>query len=1254
MSRLFRRTEVQVSAIFAIAAILWLLASQILPLTVATGLVFVAIMTLVMFVILRAETRRVPAVEAPVAAPATPESASDARPFPFPATVLETIFDALVATDTDFRIISWNRAAEQIYGWSAPEVIGRQLQDVIPTRSESPRDLVNIRRQLRDTGSWQGESIQMRKDGSEICVFGSITLLENDDGSPQGYFTLVHDITERKRTAQILKHKYEEEIELQRYLKALHEITIELAQIDQSDAFYRRAVELGLERLSFDRFALFLYDPNDQAAVGTYGTDLQGRITDEHHLRIRPSPTSNFTQALHRVERLNFRENVPLFSNLEVVEHGWNAAAVLWNGKENLGWIVADNGIHHKPASKPLLDALSLYSLTIGTLLARTRTSDALRESEEKFRLLVEEAPQAVIISDDDGVISLVNAEAEKVFGYDRAELVGQSVELLVPAALRSQHERYRHSFGDGKRPHGVKPGLPALRKDGSIFPADIFLSAVKTRDSRLVMSFVQDITERMRAEQAIRDSESRYRLLAENISDVVMRTSPDDHYLYISPSCRTILGYEPEELIGHSIYEFVHPDDAQIIRIAQHRFIEGIAPPSSLTYRRRHKDGGYIWVETICQAIYSETTGEVLEFVASLRDVTVRKLAEGALQASEARFRLLAENIGDVVMRLTVAGSFSYVSPSARVVLGYEPQEMLGTLAASYIHPSDLSALQDGYRRLLDKDALPTIYTYRQRHKDGHYLWVEATGQPVQTSETGEVVEFVASLRDVTERKQAEEALRTSEARFRLLAENISDVVMRTTAKGEYTYVSPSSRRVLGYEQEELLGQSAFSFVHPDDLDRIADNYRTLVQTGSVPPLLSYRKRHKDGHYLWVETSGQPVYSETTGEILEFITSLRDVTERQRAEAALRTSEARFRSVIEAAPDYILLLDPLGIIRLANSTALRDSGYTQDEMIGHEITDFMTAESRQEFNDERLQLLQTGSDRRLKQLVRKDGSLLSMECSTSVIYSENGQPQSLIVVMHDISQHLRAEAALRRALEREKELGDLKTRFISVASHEFRTPLATILSSSELLATYRHRMDERQIEHKLTGMTEQVKYLTDIIEDVLDLARMQTKRTEFRPSELDFDALCRGVISEFQARTDVQHEIAYTCDHLPVTLVLDKRLIRQVINNLVSNAVKYSLPGTTISITIRHSDDQVILSVRDQGIGIPESDIKHLFEPFHRARNVGTIPGTGLGLSITKQAVEMHGGAIEIESQVGVGTSISICLPQQTTISES
>ncbi len=322
--------------------------------------------------------------------------------------------------------------------------------------------------------------------------------------------------------------------------------------------------------------------------------------------------------------------------------------------------------------------------------------------------------------------------------------------------------------------------------------------------------------------------------------------------------------------------------------------------------------------------------------------------------------------------------------------------------------------------------------------------------------------------------------------------------------------------------------------------------------------------------------------------------------------------------------------------------------GFTRQELIGRSIETLVPEAFRHNHPARRRAYLAQPEPRRVGALEltarRKDGGVFPVEIQLSYI---RVAPADLVMsIVIDITARRAAEDALHQALKQEKELGELKSRFVSMASHEFRTPLATILAVTETLTLFRDRMDKEQIDARLDKIRQQVNHMKGVMEDVLQLARIQAGRVEFSPARGHIDELCRQIIEEFESMAEYQQRIRLDCPVAFAPMLFDERLLRQVFVNLLSNALKYSVPEKPVHMELKQEAEQVMVSVSDEGIGIPVDDLKHLFEPFHRAANVGSISGTGLGLSIARRAVELHGGAISVASRVGEGTTILVTLP--------
>jgi len=260
-----------------------------------------------------------------------------------------------------------------------------------------------------------------------------------------------------------------------------------------------------------------------------------------------------------------------------------------------------------------------------------------------------------------------------------------------------------------------------------------------------------------------------------------------------------------------------------------------------------------------------------------------------------------------------------------------------------------------------------------------------------------------------------------------------------------------------------------------------------------------------------------------------------------------------------------------------------------------------------------------------------------------------NDPDSGVIWTFLDITGRKKSEAEIREALEQQKALNELRSRFVAMTSHEFRTPLAAILSAEELLRHYGDRLPQDERIEILDSIAAGVQRMSRMMDRVLLLGKADAGMLEFQPRMLELAPLCRQLVEEARAQQpDHLNDVALEVDEGVGRGVYDEKLLRHIFGNLLSNALKYSPGGGAVRFDVRREDGATVFEVADRGIGIPPDEVTHLFESFHRASNVGAIQGTGLGLAIVKNAVEKHGGAIEVKSTLGEGTSFTVRLPVQ------
>jgi PAS domain S-box-containing protein len=371
---------------------------------------------------------------------------------------------------------------------------------------------------------------------------------------------------------------------------------------------------------------------------------------------------------------------------------------------------------------------------------------------------------------------------------------------------------------------------------------------------------------------------------------------------------------------------------------------------------------------------------------------------------------------------------------------------------------------------------------------------------------------------------------------------------------------------------------------------------------------------------------------------------------EKQLAERELRVMDWAIHSSINA----VAMADLQGHITFVNQAFLDLWGYeSRQQLENHSL--LMLWEKEDEAQQVKDALLQR-QNLQSEMFARKcDKSAMTLQFSTTTVIDENRQPICMMAMFIDITASKRAAEAQREAeilriqLEKEKELRDLKSRFMSMVIHDFRNPLSVMQLQLDALLRYATLLTDAKKEERINLTLNQIQHLNNLMDDVLAISRLESHDARFNPSVYDLVAFCKQTVQEFRESVGTNHTVRYEIKLETLDVPFDRQLMRRALTNLLSNAVKYSPDGSTVHLTLTCANDMITIGVTDEGIGIPEDDQKRLFDAFHRAGNVGTIEGTGLGLPIVKQVVELHGGTVSFSSALNKGTTFTIKLPCET-----
>jgi PAS domain S-box-containing protein len=490
----------------------------------------------------------------------------------------------------------------------------------------------------------------------------------------------------------------------------------------------------------------------------------------------------------------------------------------------------------------------------------------------------------------------------------------------------------------------------------------------------------------------------------------------------------------------------------------------------------------------------------------------------------------------------------------------------------------------------------------------------------------------------------------------------------------GQIILWNRSSEKIFGISAEQVLGKNAHELHPKEQADFFELKDRETVAIKKLVDIPEEPVESPDRGIIYLHTIKVPLL-DRNGDPEYLLCISEDITVRKKAELdrkkaenklqilneeleirveertqALRESEARYRNLLDQASDAILIADIQGNLVEANQKAIQLLGYSKAEMVQLNFVEVYPSEEISVAQAAFQEIITHGHGEILDTLmIGKDEQIIPTDITGSLI--EYGETRYIQIIVRDISDRKKAELEIQNALIKERELNELKTQFIDVASHEFRTPLTVILGNTEVIIKYYQKLSEEKKLDNLHKVLKSSLRLKDMIEDVLLLSRINSNKVSLELQLLDVEKFCNEVIEDVLSGAENKHQIISSLvdqSGLGKQFYGDRKILYPILSNLLNNAVKYSDKNSPIECLIELSESEIIFKVSDRGIGIPQKDLINICESFHRASNVENIPGTGLGLNIVKRYIELHKGTLEIESEVNVGSTFTVRLSRQ------
>ena len=732
----------------------------------------------------------------------------------------------------------------------------------------------------------------------------------------------------------------------------------------------------------------------------------------------------------------------------------------------------------------------------------------------------------------------------------------------------------------------------------------------------------VAQLTEQLQALQATRPADV---IEAIETGAVVMLRGK---VLQANAAARALFHIGDTPLEGLDLMPFLHPEDqpkAQAYSEARHA--TGTARGHFEFRVKGEHEPSYRWFE--CRMAPLNWHG-LPATLCVITDISERVDMMTELTRSQNRFRKVVEQIsqGMIVMRDTAC---VYANPQAHTLTGAAAGQLLGQGYQAFVHPDDLAAL-DEFRHLHRAGAGPQRrLEVRLQPPGSKVCWIEV-GMTVVPWD-GQSATLVFFL-DINDRKALEEQLHvTLRERETVLQHSMLGIAF-FTPQGRFRWANQAVQRLFGVEDPSTLTTLEPFYLSREQYLAVGEEASRCILAGTDYQA-EQEVRRADGTRFWAFLSSRAIDPAALDQGSVWV--IMDISQRKALEGALQRNTREREAIL----NNTLVGISYNIdrhVQWVNDKYLEMTGYHRDEVTGQSSRMFYETEAAYEADG--LEIDQTlrsegiyASERQLK---RRDGSTFWAVLAGRCL--EDRKPENGVIwTMLDITGRRKAEEDMRTALSREVELNALRSRFVAMTSHEFRTPLATILSSAELLRHYADRLSPEDRLETLEGIEQSVQRMTRMLERVLLIGRSDADMLEFAPTSVNLDRLCRALMSEAMAQQPPNApQIVYRFNLAQPVGRFDEKLLRHVFSNLLSNALKYSPQGEPVQFTVSEADGHVVFEVIDQGIGIPAEEIGHLFKSFHRASNVGNIPGTGLGLSIVKKSVELHGGTIEVRSQTG------------------
>ncbi|MDI5948981.1 PAS domain S-box protein [Flavobacterium yafengii] len=807
----------------------------------------------------------------------------------------------------------------------------------------------------------------------------------------------------------------------------------------------------------------------------------------------------------------------------------------------------------------------------------------------------------------------------------------------------------------DGKKTYHTRKFTPVFREDSTL---------------EMMVGFGVDITKSKRIQEEILKNRQLTDSVIQNVAVGILVQGPQSEILENNKAACEMLGLTEDQLLGKTSFDdtwkVIHLDGTNFTS-EEHpvpQAIQKLKPINNIimgVYRPIFNDLVWLLVDAI--PVFGDY-GELLYVICSFNDITAQKNAEDSLKISNERFTYSSKATSDAIWDWNMITDEIFVGESYSSLFGhqFENNIVTGEECEAFVHPEDRKAYFEAIEEAINGEIYNWSDEYRYLKSDGTYAYVNDKAIIIRNDE-GKAVRMIGAMQDITIEKKLTDQLQQSEEQFKGAFENSAVGMALVNIEGYYIEVNERLCEMLGYSSQEMKFLKFQEITHYEDLTLDLD-YKEKLDSGKIANFSSEKRFiHKNKSIVWAHMSVS-LAKNNKNKIKHYIVQIIDITERKKIESenrllieennrnkTIQLNEARnmYRLLADNTVDLVCLHNLDTSFQYVSPSIQKLLDYAPEELLGKSPLDLAHPEDlkylQESFNDF---ISKKVDDSTIARFKARNGNYIWLE-TKATLTEKKGEITGFQSSSRDITIRKKEEEAIEKALLKERELNELRINLVSTISHEFRTPMTTIRTSAELIALYIDDQNSAKsplLQKRVNTITEEIDRIVDLMNAVLIISKEDSGKTNFNPVKFDLKQLCINVIENSYSNQNNNLKIQTYFEKDSFTVFADTKLMEYSIFNILNNAFKYSKGCEDIIFNLFTTDDTVVIEIIDFGIGIPEEDQSKLYNTFFRASNTTGIQGTGLGLYIVKTFTTKNSGNVQLESQLGKGTKVTLQFP--------